>query len=316
MLQIKKNCYRILFFLAFSGNYLSADKPFPIQFGIPECKIFKGVPKKERDFAFIVPRDLKTYIYTEEADYYKDYQRSYFAITCCKGGWDCMRHYEILANGCIPYFLNIDQCNPDTMCFLPKELIQEAMNLPGVSHLKIDHKKFDRAKYFALLHKMQEHTKKYLTTRKMACYMLDQIKYSGGSILYLSEDVGPDYMRCCMLIGLKEELGSRVIDVPKIEHIYTNYPHDVKKLYGRGFSYTKIVEDVVVDRDNIEQRIKNKEFDFIMYGSVHRGLRYHDLVRLMYPPEKIAYICGEDAHSCEYSKIHNLFLREFDAYKG
>ena len=40
-----------------------------------------------------------------ESDYYKDYQRSYFAITCKKGGWDCLRHYEILANAVSPTFL-------------------------------------------------------------------------------------------------------------------------------------------------------------------------------------------------------------------
>lgn len=290
--------------------------PLPLQFAIPEIKIVKEVPPKTRDFSYIIPGNFKTYIYTQEDKYYKSYQRSYFAVTRCKGGWDCMRHYEILANGCIPYFIDIDKCNPGTMVMLPKELLKEAMNLPGVSYLKIDHKKFNKAKYYEILNKLLAHTRKYLTTQKMAAHVLQTINYSGtGKILFLSDDPYTDYMRCTILTGLKECLGVRVVDVPKIEHIYTSYAGDVKELYGKGFSYTKIVEDLPVDRDNIEQRIKDKEFDLVIYGSVHRGLRHYSLVCDTYEPEKIIYLCGEDGHQCEYSHLHNLFLREFDAYQ-
>jgi hypothetical protein len=292
----------------------SYAKVYPFQFSITEEKIVKTIPKKERDFAFIIPRKLSTYIYSEEADYYADYQRSYFAITRRKGGWDCMRHYEILANGCIPYFDDLDKCNPNTMCFLPKELILEAMNLPGVSRLKINHRKFNKDKYYEILNKLLDHTRKYLTAKSMAAYLLDTMHYTGtGKILFLSNDPGCDYTRCVTLGGLKQLLGERVIDVPKIEHIYKSYAGNIKELYGKGFSYTRVVEDFPVDRENIEERIKNKEFDLVIYGSVHRGLRYYDLVRQTYEEDKIIYICGEDNHKCEYAHLPHLFLREFDA---
>jgi len=288
--------------------------PFPIQFSIPETKIVQKIPVKDQDFATVIPWQLNTYIFTREEDYYKDYQRSYFAITCKKGGWDCMRHYEILANGCIPYFTDLEKCNPDTMLFLPKELIIEAMNLEGVSYLNIDYTKFDIAKYSELLKKMLDHTRKYLTTTKMARYLLNTIDYAGnGTILYLSNDISPDYMRCITLAGLKELMPNRVIDFPKIDHIYTNYAGNIQELYGKGMSYTKIVEDLPMDRSNIEQRIRNKEFDVIIYGSVHRGMLFYDLVHQVYEPEKIVYLCGEDAHRCQFSHFTNLFLREFDA---
>ena len=38
-----------------------------------------------------------------------------------KGGWDCLRHYEILMNGCIPLFLDIKNCPKDTISTLPKK---------------------------------------------------------------------------------------------------------------------------------------------------------------------------------------------------
>ena len=116
-----------------------------------------------------------------------------------------MRHYEILANGCIPYFIDLEQADPKTMYFLPKELILQAMNLPGVRQGYIDHDIFDKAKYFEILNKMLAHTRQHLTTKSLAAYLLETINYEGcGKILVLSEDIAPDYLRCLMLTGLKE----------------------------------------------------------------------------------------------------------------
>ena len=52
----------------------------------------------------LIPGKLDTYIYEKERDYYDMYFNSLFALTYKKAGWDCLRHYEILANGCILYF--------------------------------------------------------------------------------------------------------------------------------------------------------------------------------------------------------------------
>jgi hypothetical protein len=287
---------------------------FPIQFSISETKVVDEIPEKDRDFAFIIPGDLRTYIYNDEAEYYKGYQRSYFAITTKKGGWDCMRHYEILANGCIPYFVDIDKCNPNTMYLLPRHLIREAMNLEGVSYLKIDHSKFNKAKYYEILDKLLEYTRKHLTAKNMAAYLLETVNYSGtGKILFLTTTSNVDYLINSTLIGLKELLGDRVVDIPKVEPIYKSYSGDPKSLYGKGFSYSKIVDDIPVDRNNIKQRIENKEFDLIIYGYLHYELPFHDLVTKTYKPENIVYMCGQDEHRCPFAHLNNLFLREFDS---
>lgn len=310
-MHLMKKISILALLILYNGSYILSTV-YPIQFSIPEIKCVQKIPAKYRDFAYIVPGDLSTYIYTQEQDYYKDYQQSYFAITKYKAGWDCMRHYEILANGCIPYFVDIDECPEDIMVFLPKDLIKEAMNLEGVSYQHIDHNRFNKAKYYALLNKLLEHTRNHLTTKKMAQYVLDTIGYTGtGKILFLSQEVSPDYLRECMLIGLKELLHTRVVDVPKIDFLYKTYSADTALLYGKGFSYSKVLDDTPIDRDNIEDRIKNHEFDLIIYGSVHRGLLFHDIVRQHYTSDTIVYICGEDTHSCKYtSRVPNLFLRE------
>ena len=62
--------------------------------------------------------------YENDESYYRGYQESVFGLTCKKAGWDCLRHYEILANGCIPYFPDIADLPPDTITFFSKALVR------------------------------------------------------------------------------------------------------------------------------------------------------------------------------------------------
>jgi hypothetical protein len=62
------------------------------------------------------------YRFENEEDYYRDMQRSWFGITCKKGGWDCLRHYELMAAGaCLVfrnYHLKPPTCSPGNIpCF-------------------------------------------------------------------------------------------------------------------------------------------------------------------------------------------------------
>ncbi len=289
--------------------------PYPIEFAVSETKLVKEIPKKDRDFAYLIPGHHKTYKYWDEHKYYYDYSRSYYAITCRKAGSDCLRHWEILTAGCIPYFTDLDLVHQKCMPFFPRELIKEAMHLKGVNgkDMTIDHSCFDEKRYYEILHELMEYTKNYLTAEKIAEYILKTLNYSGhGKVLFISGSTSPDYLRCCTLIGLKEFLQDKCVDYPKIPHIYKTFPvANARGQYGRGFSYTRIVEDIPIDRSNIEQRIANREFELIIYGSVHRGRNFLELVKKYYPIEKIAYLCGEDGHSCEYSYWPNLFIREY-----
>ena len=72
---------------------------------------------------------MKTYIYENENQYYNMYQNSIFSLTYRKTGWDCLRHYEILANGSIPMFLGLDDCSTNTLTNLPKKKLLEILTL-------------------------------------------------------------------------------------------------------------------------------------------------------------------------------------------
>lgn len=96
----------------------------PISFAIPKEKIIKNVQQNPSNLLSpLIPGKLNTYIYENENEYYEMYRNSIFALTYKKSGWDCLRHYEILMNGCIPLFLDLDKCPQQTMVNFPKEKI-------------------------------------------------------------------------------------------------------------------------------------------------------------------------------------------------
>lgn len=285
----------------------------PITFSIPEEKICNTPHVKTKIVSNLIPGDISTYIYNTEEEYYKEYQQSFFALTMKKAGWDCMRHYEIIANGCIPYFIDIENCPKNTMYLLPKELIIEGNSL---------YKKFYKNpsesmnEYYELQQKMMDYTKEHLTTKKMAQYVLSQIGKKTAKILYLSGDPSPDYLRCLTLHGLKELIGSDCHDYPKIEHIYKSNIN-VNKLYGKGMSYSNLLDQSLhndVLNATILEDIKNKYYDIVIYGSYHRGMPLYDFVSSIYDPSEIILFCGEDLHKCNYDyfvkKGHHVFVRE------
>ncbi len=311
----------------YSDEHEQRVVPYSIGYSIPAVKVVQEIPQKDRDFAFINPYDTKTYIYDTEESYYQDYQRSYFGVTSKKAGWDCLRHYEILGNGCIPYFVDLDQCDSKTLFHLPKELIWEAMHLEGVSYMHIDHTRFNHKRYYEILEQLLAYTRAHLTSEKMSAYLLETLNYSGqGKILVLSQNDRPEYLRDMILIGLKGNLQDRIVDVPKIPHVYKNYPGDIKKLYGKGMSYTKLLQDLDIDRENIAERIKNREFDLILYAEIHKllsptyylGLPFYDLVSEYYHSNEIAYVYGDELHMYLEDptqvfypfQLPNLFVRE------
>jgi hypothetical protein len=99
----------------------------PIQFGIPKEKIRPiDLSRKTRLMAHCDPRDRSTYVYYDsESRYYDQYSDAYFGYSTRKGGWDCMRHHEILAAGALPYFKDFDKCPPGTLATFEREFMAE-----------------------------------------------------------------------------------------------------------------------------------------------------------------------------------------------
>jgi hypothetical protein len=92
---------------------------------MPTSRFKPNLFNKTRDFSICDPRDRSTYIYQDEASYYGGYQEARLAVTTKKSGWDCMRHYEIIANGALPVFLDVEACPAATMVSYEKARCKE-----------------------------------------------------------------------------------------------------------------------------------------------------------------------------------------------
>ncbi len=293
---------------------------YPITFSIPEEKVICEVPPKTKLLSDLIPGDSRTYIYKNETDYYNEYKASIFATTTKKAGWDCMRHYEIMANGCIPYFPNIEECPKNTMALLPKDLLYRGNELyDKYKNKNIDELTSEEAySCYKLIKELITYTRNNLTTRKMAEYILEKTNYKGVSnILYLSQNTSPDYLRCVTLHGFKCVFGEKCHDYPMIPHIYKMDTINYSSLYGRGITYSNLLNTDLHDSKldaTIVDDIKNRKYDLVIYGSYHRGMPYYDIVSNVYDPKRIILLCGEDIHGCSYKEWidrgHHVFVRE------
>jgi hypothetical protein len=98
---------------------------FPLSFSIPGEKLATGRATKTSEFgrhvvdpeiAPLIPNAQESYPFKSEEDYYSDLMSARFAVTTKRAGWDCLRHYEIAANGTVPCFRNLhlkpSTCSP------------------------------------------------------------------------------------------------------------------------------------------------------------------------------------------------------------
>lgn len=108
---------------------------WPTGFGIPKERVrdFNFSAKKNlhqktapHDSLFKAVEDLggsrAHHIFNNEEEYYDDLASSWFGLTCKKGGWDCLRHYEIIAAGSLLLFKDYNEkpplCSPQQLpCF-------------------------------------------------------------------------------------------------------------------------------------------------------------------------------------------------------
>jgi hypothetical protein len=90
----------------------------PIAFSFPDEKILPDGPGPAKtsllprhivdpEVRALVPGASDAYAFDSEAAYYGDLQRARFGITTKRAGWDCLRHYEIAANGAVPCFRDL-----------------------------------------------------------------------------------------------------------------------------------------------------------------------------------------------------------------
>jgi hypothetical protein len=316
---------------------------YPISYSIPESTLVDDVPVKTRMYSVAHPiRYYRTpQTHDNEGAYYQNYREAAFGKTFKKGGWDCMRHYEILVNGCIPYFEDLAQCPKNTLTMIPRDLIFEGMKLA-----EIPFEEMDWEKYNDVVRRLLKYTREHLTTKCMAQYVMNKCNIQAKKVLILHFN-NEYYMSHSMINGFKHCLGTNAVEYPHAEVLYEDYPEDrIKHFYGLGFSYTRRVPSAYKTNYNVYDiinQIQNKEYDLIYYGincdmnpsnvDFYKCLPLWNEVNQKYSPQQIAICCGQDGdpyervpesigqgcyhrdfHACSLKALsdrgYNVFIRE------
>eukprot|EP00434_Breviolum_minutum_P040352 symbB.v1.2.035855.t1/scaffold4926.1/size34206/4 len=267
----------------------------------------------------------------EEARYHDFYRRHRFAWTKRKGGWDALRHAEILAMGTVPRFHALSEAPELAVPFVPKSLVLEAEEL-------LPYSKNLEAAYNAW-----KPRKLCLTAESMAARVLREMGLWPTSrplrILYVTCGFGftaiGDGWQGPVSIGiflglhalLKDFPGSRIIDAPAMEPNPEVWPGETEhrsnfwylardsdpwiyeedlrqRMYGYGFSYARrlTLKDLATqaERDAVPEELLRGTFDGVVYGKVGPGqacdpLPFFDILQEAgYPGERVALIYGGD----------------------
>lgn len=157
------------------------ENVYPTGFGIPHYQLrplslnkdqkFQKTAPAEAFFKPIViqgPRHHYPYTWDQEKEYYEDMQRSWFGLTCQKGGWDCLRHYEIMAAGSLLLFREYDKkpklCSPQELPCFSYSSLEELDEL--TNKLVVNNK--PTKDYIEMLYAQREWLLKYGTTEARA----------------------------------------------------------------------------------------------------------------------------------------------------
>lgn len=312
---------------------------FPMPYCIPDECIVQTIQEKTQLMASLIPGNSSTYIFdnTQENEYNEMYRNARFAVTTAKGGWDCLRHYEILANGCIPVFDNIHMCPTHTLTSFPKELIMKTNNL--FSNWQNTEK--DNNEYNKISTEMLEYTKNNCSSSANAKYFFDVLnknknlnKTSFKNILLITCHPGVNYSRELLWIGIKRQIqssGGIAVEYPKIDYLYKEYESS-STLYGNGFTYSKrLNNDYNFSDSEMIEKIKNKCWDLVIFGKVGPDelelgtipkLPLWDVVKDHYGPNEIVFLYGGDGqqnmrttnkysnHLLYHSLFGTCFVRE------
>jgi hypothetical protein len=124
-----------------------------------------------------------------------------------------------------------------------------------------------------------------------------------------------DFMADSLFHGLKSLFGDDIIDLYPQWYMYDdiNKSSLINTFHGRGFTLCGTVKKSDnIDRTDIENKIKNKYFDLVIYGAIYRNLDLIDLVFSCYDKNKIVFIDGSDTSDVNYSLLNKgLYFKTF-----
>jgi hypothetical protein len=290
---------------------------FPISFSIPRELVVPYVPFKIQHTA------THTYQFDDSNLYLQNYRGSLFADTTLKCGWDCLRHYEILSQGTIPNFYKrlepycpngLVDCPTYTMFNYPKKQTIRLIDKYGSLEFS-DIMRTSSSELYEELDELLRYTRVNLTNEASADYVLSTLGVpESRKILYLANikknESDDNYLYNMLVTGFKNNTKGECDLYPELDHHYKSFSlEETKKMYGKGFNYTRSVDDSYrnkVSKEEIVDRVKTGYYDKIVIFMAHRNeLNCNEFIDAnspnyifkYYSPTNIAFICGHDCDS-------------------
>ena len=114
-----------------------------------------------------------------------------------------------------------------------------------------------------------------------------------------------DYQTDTLFYGLRKLFGADVTDGNRMWHMYKGEkeksPEIFSKLWGKGFSCYGLLEEYDIDRDDIETKLENRFYDYIILPIHHSENHNHGLINAFistvleyYNPSEVALVDGWD----------------------
>lgn len=290
---------------------------YPIAFSIPQEIIVPYVPFKMQHTA------THKYQFDDSNLYLENYRSSIFGETTLKCGWDCLRHYEILSQGTIPNFQKrpgpycpngLADCPQYTMFNYPKKQTLSLIEKYGSLEFS-EIMRTSSSELYEELDDLLQYTRANLTNEASADYVLSTLGVPGSrKILYLANikknESDDNYLYNMLVNGFKKNTKGECDLYPELDHHYKSFSlQETKKMHGKGFNYTRNLDDSYrnkVNKEEIVNRLKIGYYDKIIIFMVHRNeLNCNDFIDVnspnyifkYYSPTNISFICGHDCDS-------------------
>lgn len=280
--------------------YVSDDVPYyKISVGIPDDII--SVNEKTKDFAVNVIGGSIELLCLSEEDYWDNLKKSKFI---CIANNDESFIWEALSCGCIPYLLNVKT--------VPLQKLYSVPSLLGLSVCNIDMNVFPVIQYNELLNYFYDYIHKYVKCTAIIESFFKTIQYIPKIVLFLIPTctIEEFELQSSVLYGLKKHLGNtNVIDYPVQQCMYSTIAKKRHLFPRHGYTYAyKLNSTTPIDRTNIEEKIKNKEFDIIIITGIFSkesqkitrtkagDFPFQKSIYKNYPKNKLIFIDGHTNH--------------------
>ena len=243
-------------------------------------------------------------------EYRKEYERAYWGITHKKGGWDCMRHLEILSSSCLPLMYDAKKIPKWTMNYYPKNSMRflndkflEKPFIPGEATRTYFEAWFDT----------------WLTPEAMVNNMFKLIgnKSKLKKILFIDDSLHSqiDYLSILTLVGLTRVAGVN-LDIWEYypEYLSENYSGKTGELYGRGFSFSKSISKKphVISKSEVIPH----EYDYVVIGGALQNKDSLSKYIKLFSGKRVILLLGNDQSSDKQTQEWlrnigaNVFQRE------